>query len=190
MSRLEKKREEMHQVVDKLIDQQKTECQSNSDRLSRGVQNLEKKIREEEDEIMKMLNIFKKTTTKGLDIIEYYEKLCSRVNDMEVPTFSEHNDRQVYHEGDINNDRLKEMIGMVNEISLIPCAVGKQSPFQHKDMRVYTIRPVSYDKAWISYEGELNHNLMNRSGKCMESINKITIYNDFLDGGMDVMALF
>ena len=44
LNSLEKKRAEMHQAVDKLIDQQKAECQSYSDKLFRDVQNLERKI--------------------------------------------------------------------------------------------------------------------------------------------------
>ena len=96
---LEEKRDEIHKAVDKLIDKQKTECESYSDKLLKDVQNLEKIVKYEEDEIVKMLDMFEKTTAKGLDIIEYYDKLCSRVDLLEVPSFMEHNDQQVYQTG-------------------------------------------------------------------------------------------
>ena len=173
LSSLEKKREEMHQSVNILIDQQKAECKSYSDKLSIEVYKLVKKFGEQEDEIEKMLNIFEKTTTKGLDIIEYYEKLCSRVNDIEVPRFHEANDRQVYQEGEINNDRLKEMIGTVKEISSVPLVIGKPFSFNHKDVTapVYDIRPISNHQAWISfYDKDLM--LMTNKGICIESVKK------------------
>ena len=179
LSSLEKKREEMHQAVDKLIDQQKKECKTNSENLSGDVQNLEKKMKEEEDAIMNMLDIFEKTTTKGLDIIEYYEKLCSRVNNMEMPIFCEHNDRQVYYEGDINDDQLKEIIGVVEESSSVPHIEDEVSHFSHKSVAVCNIRAISNDKAWVTYKDEKEFALMNTKGKCIQSVKNNTGRHSF-----------
>ena len=128
---------------------------------------------------MMMLNTFEKTTTKGLDIIEYYEKLCSRVNEIEVPSFSDHNDCQVYQEGNISNDPLKDIIGVVKEISSVPHVIGKTPPFLHKEVRAHTIQPVSNDKAWITYEGEKEFAFMDRNGKCFRSVKKTTFGHSF-----------
>ena len=178
---LEKRRDEMHQAVDKLIDKQKAECKSYSDKMSRGVQNLEKKVQEEEDEIMKMLNIFEKTTTKGLDIIEYYEKLCSRVNDLELPSLSEHYDRQVHQEGEIKNDELKQMIGEVTVISSIPKVIGNKTSFTHKNaIASVTIRPISSEQAWIAYKDEDDIVLMQKNGACIQSVKHHTDVNSFI----------
>ena len=136
LNNLEKRQEEMQQAVGKLIDQQKAECQSYSDKMSIDVQILERKTEKDETEIKKMLDTFERTTTKGLDIIEFYQKLCSKVSDFEVPSFCEHNDRYVYQEGHINSDRLREMIGSVNEISSVPNVFGRTSTFLHKEVRL------------------------------------------------------
>ena len=174
LNSLDKRQEVMKQAVAKLIDKQKAECQSYSDKLSIDVQNLERKTEKEETEIKKILDIFERTTTKGLDIIEFYQKLCSRVSDFEVPSFSEQNEQYVYQEGNINSDRLREMIGSVNEISSVPNVFGKTSTFLHKEVRLNTIRPITNDNAWITYEGEKEFALMNRTGKCFQLVNKNT----------------
>ena len=122
-----------------------------------------------------MLNTFEKTTTKGLDIIEYYEKLCSRVKDIEVPNFSEHYDRQVYCERDINSDQLNQMVRTVKTVLSTPQITGKASKtFAYKNVKAHTIRPVSGDKAWIAYHGEKMIKLMQNDGKCITPVKKNT----------------
>ena len=179
MSCLEKKREEMHQAVDKLIDEQKEKCKSYSDKLSRDVQNLERKIKEGEDEIMKMLNTFEKTTTKGLDIIEYYEKLCLRLHSFEFQGSIEHRDRQLYNEGDIHEEQLLKMIGTVSESLSVPKIIEHAHSFTHKDIKVNTIRPLSRFNAWITYEGEREFALMDKNGKCLQTVKKNTENHTF-----------
>ena len=169
---LEKKRDEMHKTVDKLIDQQKTECKLYSDKLSKDVKHLEKTFKKEEGEIVKMLDTFEKTTTKGLDIIEYYDKLCSRVNLMEIQRFSEYYDRQVYQKGAVDSDQLKQMIGSVKETTSAPKLTENSPAFTYKNGRVHTIRPISSDKAWITYMDENEFALLHESGNCIRSAKK------------------
>ena len=131
---------------------------------------------------MKMLNIFEKTTTKGLDIIEYYEKLCSRVYGFEFQGPMEHTDRQVYQEEDIHEDQLQKMIGTVREVLSVPKVIENAHPFIQKDVDVNTIRPVSRYNAWMTYAGEKEFALMDKNGKCLQTITKNTRNHSFVVG--------
>ena len=58
---------------------------------------LEKEVREEEENVTKdesdlhqMMETFKRTTMVGLDLIEYYEKLKSKVDDLKTVNVSQH----------------------------------------------------------------------------------------------------
>ena len=64
------------------------------------------------------------------------------------------------------------MIGSVNKTTSVPNLVANSPSFTHKDAYVHTIRPISNDKAWITYEGEKEFTLMHENGKCSLSLKK------------------
>ena len=71
----EKKRSELHQVVDELVNSHVENITAHSDKLDKEINKEVEKMEEDETELEKMMTTFEKTTMTGLDLIEYYEKL-------------------------------------------------------------------------------------------------------------------
>ena len=143
MKSLEERREQLHQVVDELINKELNICHShNAKFFSRIFRKLEEKHNKEDRQVEKMLSVFEKTTMTGLDIIEYYEDLRLRVVRMEscVDT-NQFLDRLVYREGKINKNELERMVGAMmdssemqreNEKDMVVSRKGKKLSFERK----------------------------------------------------------
>ena len=196
---LEGRREQLHKVVDEMIDKELNTCQSHNSKKADGLRKVEEAHSEKDGAIEKMLDIFDKTTMVGLDIIEYYEDLQSRVLRMEstvaIDQFSE---RLVYREGKVDRNELQRMVGTVmdsNEMegeddkAMMVSRMGKKlslerkakeamrspkllSSFHYQDATVQDICPVSHDEAWVTYKDNKNYILTNKDGQQQEYVPK------------------
>ena len=198
---LEKRRQKLHRVVDELIDKESDICQSQNYKLTDGIGNAEKKQAEADTKIGSMLAVFQKTTMTGIDIIEYYEDLRSRVesmgSDIDVKQFI---DRSTYKEGKVDKDEMQRMVGnvltrcetqpMYDEIKSIDkdkqvSRTTKEmdtntvllfpeqlSAFQFQESMVLSIYPVSRGKAWITYDRYKQFTLLSKDGLKLDSIQK------------------
>ena len=167
---LEKRREQLHSIVDELIDKQVNKCQTHNDQFGNDVDRLERKHNESDGKIKRMLTTFENTTMVGLDIIEYYEKLSSLVEEEEAALDVEkHCDRLVYREGEVDQGGLQRMVGEVEEAERIPGSPEQVSAFRYKESAVCDIRPVSHDDAWITFpDGKFT--LLKNDGHLQDSV--------------------
>ena len=114
---LEERRENLHTLIDELIDKDVNRCHDHSTKLTEDIEKTEQKLTETDDKIQEMLSTFEKTTMTGLDIIEYYDKLSSLVERMEYDLdVAKNRDMLVYREGELDRRQLQLIVGDVNEI--------------------------------------------------------------------------
>ena len=113
---LEERRENLHTLVDELIDKDINRCRDHSTKLTEEIAKTEQKHAETDDKIQEMISTFAKTTMTGLDIIEYYDKLRSLVEQMESEVdIAKYRDMLVYREGEVDRGQLQHMVGDVKE---------------------------------------------------------------------------
>ena len=106
---LEERREQLHRIVDELIDKEVNTCQSHNAKLKEDLENKESKHNENDDKIQNMLTTFEKTTMTGLDIIEFYDKLNLLVDTMETELdLGSYCDRQAYLGGEVSRTELQK----------------------------------------------------------------------------------
>ena len=172
---LKARRELLHCLVDELIDKDLLACESHNSKLTEQLNKAERKHKGECEAIHEKLASFWKTTVSELDT-EYIEALKSRVQNLRSDIdVHEYCDRMVYHEAD--EDRcmrgLQDEIGKVGE-GKGPETVNKVSSFRYKNSPVYTICPVSRNRAWLTYKGEKEFLLIKPDGTIEDSIPKQT----------------
>ena len=172
---LENKRQQLHSIVDELIDKEVNKCQTHNDKFGNDVDKLEQKHNESADKIQRMLTTFENTTMVGLDIIEYYEKLCSLIEEKGVALdLEKYCDRLVYREGEVDQYGLQRMVGEVEEAERVPGSPEQVSAFRYKDSQVYDIRSGSHDDAWITYLSDRKFMLLKIEGQLQDSVPKQT----------------
>ena len=201
----EKKRAELHQVVDELINSNVVCITTNCEKLDIEIRKEEESLERADTDLDKMIETFEKTTMTGLDLIEYHEKLNAQVESLKIIDVSQLYNRQVYEEGEIDRDGIQAMIGKTKEIqneakeegdddrNKIKAMFGKRkeikqhsnkvemiSYFQHRrDSFVGTIVPVSRHEAWITYKGLEEFHYLSKDGKHVKSLKKDTLYHSF-----------
>ena len=181
----EKKRAEMHQTVDDIIDSHIHCMTEHSQKLGEEINREVDKLQEDESELMKMLETFEKTTMVGLDLIEYYEKLRAKTDTLQTLDISQYCNKQVYTEGDMDRDSLNKMIGKVTEISTSTNTAEMTSSFQYKDTDVVTICPTTDKEAWLTYGGPAEINILRSDGNHTKTIKYNASSFSFIpyDGG-------
>ena len=147
----ERKRAELHKTVDTLIDSQIDFMKTHSAKLDEAINNEVGKLHEIEEELLKILETFEKTTMVGLYLIEYLEKLQTKVDTLKTLEISQFQNKQVYTMGDVNRTRLQGMIGKVKEINENAMSIQMMSSFQKNAGNVGSICPISSDTAWFTY---------------------------------------
>ena len=132
-----------------------------------------------------MLETFEKTTTVGLDLIEYNEKLRAKVNNLQTLDISQYCSKQIYIEGELDCDSLHKMIGEVTDIKTGTNSVEMISSFQQSENEVFAICPVSNNEAWLMYRNSGEFRFLNRDGQYMISVKKNASGISFIprDGG-------
>ena len=114
---LEERRENLHTLIDELIDKDVYRCHDHSTKLTEDIEKTEQKHTETDNKIQEMLSTFEKTTMTGLDIIEYYDKLSSIVEKMQSDVdIAKYRDMLVYQEGEVDSGQLQRMVGDVKEV--------------------------------------------------------------------------
>ena len=180
MENVERKRSEMHEAVDIIINAHVDSLNSHNDVLDEEVSQIEKEYRTEESVMLKMMETFQKTTMVGLDFIEYYEQLKSKADVLQTIDLSKHCNIQIYGEGKLNRKDLKTMIGEIKEVKSNAPTVEQISSFQNKSCEVHTISPISNERAWITYKGEKEFTLLGCDGSHIMSLPKDTATHSFI----------
>ena len=164
---LESKRQTLHKIVDEMIDQAEQECRSQNAQLSEGIREVESLhcCLDKDVEFQSMLYTFQETPMTGLDIIEYYEKVRSKLESVEIEIdLDKYCDRLVFRKGKVDKKEIQQMIGDVAEVKNIPRVVEEFSSFLYIKSPVYAICPISNDKAWIAYKDSREVRLLNKHG--------------------------
>ena len=171
---LEKKRKEMYEAVDKIINAHVDSMNTHNARMDAEIGREEETTEREESALIRMLETFWETTMVGLDFIEYYEELKSKAVALVTIDLSQYRSKQVYVEGDLVCDDLKKMIGEVKETKSNNVRTEEISSFQHKDLLVNTISPISCEEAWITYQNAKEFTLLRQDGHHIECLPKNT----------------
>ena len=151
----EKRRAELHRTVDDIIDLHVKCMTEHSQKLGEEIDREVDKLQEDESELMKMLETFEKTTTVGLDLIEYYEKLREKVDTLQTLDISQYSSKHMFVEGELDRDSMHKMIGEVTEIKPGTNSVEMISSFQIGNDAVATICPLSDKEVWLSSRGKI-----------------------------------
>ena len=174
LENVEQKRKEMYEAVDKIINahvDSMTSCNAGLDAMIRTEEDTTER---EESSLMRMLETFRETSMVGLDFIEYYQELKLKADALQMIDLSRYRNKQVYKEGDVVCDDLEKMIGEVKDTNSNNIRTEKISSFQHKDLKVHTISPISCEEAWITYQNAEEFTLLRQDGHHTESVPKRT----------------
>ena len=152
LENVEKKRKEMYEAVDKIINAHVDSMKLRNSGLDAEIKREENKTEKEESALIRMLDTFRETTMVGLDFIEYYEELRSKADALQIIDVSQYQDKHMYVEGEVICDDLKNMIGEVKESNLNTPRAEQISRLKHKKSQVVTISPISREEAWITYK--------------------------------------
>ena len=180
-----KKRSEVHKMVDKLIDAHVDCIKSHSAKLDEEMKKEVDNFQKDEKTLVKMLETFEKTTMVGLDLIEYYERMKSKVDTMQILHVSQYCSKQIFQEGEVDRANLKKMIGKIEEIKTSMNNFQMISSFQQNTQIVHTICPISQYEAWITYSDAREFTYLRRDGRHIKSVKKNSAGLSFIarDGG-------
>ena len=193
---LDERRKDLQDNINELIEKDIRTCRAHNVALVKDSDEVKQKHIENECEIQAMLCTFENTTLTGLDLIEYHENLRSRIEKMGIAgDVKLYRDGHVFSAGKVNKDELQQMVGNTKDVGKIPTTPQTLSTFSYKThpdvddtstfptfvevfhfkyVPVYFIRPISRDKAWITYGQEKELRLMNINGQCLNSVPRET----------------
>ena len=174
LENVEKKRKEMYEAVDKIINAHVDLIKSHNGGMVAEIRREEDKTEREESTLLRMIETFSTTTMVGLDLIEYYDELKSKADALQTIDLSQYRNKSMYMEGEVVCDDLEKMIGEVEEITSNNVRTEDISSFQHKDTVVHTISPISQEEAWITYHHAKEFTLLRRDGQYIKSVPKDT----------------
>ena len=184
----ERKRAEIHKAVDELIDSHIDRMRTHNATLDEEINKEVEHLQEDEMALVKMLDTFEKTTMVGLDLIEYYEKLRTKADNLKTLDLSQYLSRQLYTEGEIDRTRLQEMVGMVETIMPGTNNVEIISSFQQTDTPVNTIIPTSTEDAWLIYKNTGEFRFLNRNGHHIKSVKRVASGLSFIAQDNDFLC--
>ena len=179
----EKKRLELHRAVDEIIDSHVNCITENSQKLGKEIDREVDKLQEDESELMKMLETFEKTTMVGLDLIEYYERLRTKVDTLHTLDISQCCSKQIYIEGELDSENLQKMFGKVTEIKACTNSVEMISTFEYSKSNVHTICPHSDTEAWITYTDTGDFDFLRRDGHLIKTVKNNASNFSFIPHG-------
>ena len=172
LDNVEKKRREMYDAVDKIINAHVDSIKSHNAGLGAEIKTEEDKIMRDESTLLRMIETFRKTTMTGLDLIEYYEDLKTKADALQTEDLSHYRNKQLYMDGFVVIEDLAKMIGDMKEIDSSEIGTEEISCFQHKDTDIVTIYPISREKAWFTYWNAKEFTLLQQDGHHIESVPK------------------
>ena len=177
---VEKKRKEMYEAVDKIINARVNSIKSHNAELDADIKTEEDMADREESTVLRMIETIRGTTMVGLDFIEYYEELKSKADALQTIDLKQHRNKSLYMEGEVVCDNLEKMIGEVKEINLNNVRAEDISSFQHKDAAVLTLSPISQEDAWMTYDSFNEFTLLRRDGHYIKSVPKDRARHSFI----------
>ena len=180
LANIEKKRAEMHRMVDELINLHVGSLKDVSAKLKENISKEEEHFLEEDFELKIMFEKFQEASLSELDLINYYQKLTSKVDEIRTVDVSKFCDKRMFETGAIDYAILRKMIG---EIKLLPQSSNKVevvASLQHEKRPVYSIFPVSQTEAWVSYLFGRELKLLSSYGRCIRSVKKDTKSSSFI----------
>ena len=179
---VEKKRKEMYDAVDKIINVHVKIIKSRGELIDREIKRHEDSMENEETTLLGMIETFRQTTMVGLDLIEYHENLSSKIDNFRFIDLSHYvyTNKQVYMEGDVIEDDLKKMIGEIREGETEKLRTEQISSFKHKESQAHTIYPISREIAWITYAGSKKFTSLLRDGHHVRTVPKDTDWHSFI----------
>ena len=178
---VEKKRAEIHETTDTLINAHVHSLHSHDSKLHEDLSERGNAFEQEKSLVLKMVETFKKTTMKGLDLIEYYEELKSKVYALRAVDISKCYNEQFFVTKEMDRKRMKKLTGYLRGKSDRTDSVQQVSSFRtRKGSRAHTIFPVSNDKAWITFNEEKAFALVRLDGHCTKRVAKDTERHSFV----------
>ena len=177
---IKKKRAELHQNVDALLDSHEHSLNSHSISLHEKIRENENAFERDETDVLKMMETFKKTTMKGLDLIEYYEQLKSKVHALPTVDVSHCCNDHVFVTSEIEHTAIQNLTGEVRAKTQKPFTVQQIHSFKHRTNVVHTICPLSAEESWITYTGAKKLELIRRDGYRFKKVKKETNTHSFI----------
>ena len=170
IEKAEKKRAELNRAVDDIIDSHINCMIEHNQKLGAEINKEVERLQEDESEILQMLETLQKTTMTGLDLIEYYEKIRTKADTLQTLDISQYCSKQLFTQGELDCANLNKMIGQVTEISPGMQSVEMISSFQHSEMLVHTVYPVSDKEAWLTYSDPGDFSFLHRDGNHIDTV--------------------
>ena len=177
---VEQKRAEIHETTDILINAHVHSLQSHDSKLREDVCEKGIAFEEQKSVVQKMAETFKKTTMKGLDLIEYYEELKSKVYALRAVDISTCCNEQVYVTHELDRKSMQRLIGDLKDDRISHPHIQQISSFRHCKSTVHTICPISSDEAWITSKHEKEFTLLRTDGHCAKRVAKDTKRHSFV----------
>ena len=177
---VEQKREEIHKAVDALIDTYALSLNVHGAKIREEVSEKEIAFERDESNILKMLETFRNTTMKGVDLIEYYAQLKSKVHALQTFYISDSFIAKVDLARKIDRGNVQKLTIEIREGYRQTHTVQQVSSFQHRSSQVHTICAVSGDEAWITYKDAKKFELFQGVGQRINKLRKDTKTNSFI----------
>ena len=180
MEKLKKKRAEINKTFNALLDSHEHSLNSHSTKLRGEIGEKETAYGRDESAVLDMVETFKKTTMKGLDLIEYYEDLKSKVHALPTVDISQCFNEQIYLTSQMDREVMQKITGEVRENNRTKITFQLVASFRHRKSKVHTICPVSCDETWITFAYANKFELIRRDGHCIKNITKDAKSHSFI----------
>ena len=168
----EKKRSELHQTIDELINIKVDAMKEHGKNLAEEIRKGEEMLHRDNAELDTVMEKFTKTEMSGLELIQFYEDLNARVEAHHILDLQYQTNTQVFEEGEVDREGIQKMIGQTKDVNECSCEVEMIASFQEEDRLAYTICPVSQTDAWIAYKYGEEFTLLRRDGCHIKAIDK------------------
>ena len=176
----EEKRTEMHEAVDKIINEYIDSLNSHSVRLGEGINKKEARFERDDSAIAKMLDTFRSTTMTGLDLIKFYERLQDKAKALKAVDVSSDENKHVFRKGGLDLHNLRQMIGEIKEVNAEDTETTYMSSFTHKETVVHSVCPISRYESWITYHNAKEFTMLSTDGHKVRSVLKDTLRHSFV----------
>ena len=177
---IEKKRLEIQRIAGEILTSHAQLLNSRDEKLRKQITQKEDAFIDDESAVLQMIETFKTTTMKGLDLIEYYEKLKSKVRKFPMVDVSHCYNAQVYVASEINRDTIQVLTGKVREYSRRRYNIKQIGLFQQRTSDAHTICPLTANEAWITYKDANKFELIRRDGHRLKKVKKDTHTHSFV----------
>ena len=177
---VEQKREEIHKAVDALIDTYALSLNVHGAKLREEVSEKENAFERDESNVLKMIETFRNTTMKGVDLIEYYAQLKSKVHALQTLNIPDCFIANIDLARKMDRGNVQKLTIEIREGYRQTHTVQQVSSFQHRSSTVHTICPVSSDEAWVTYKDAKKFELFQGDGPRINNLKKDSKTHSFI----------